>query len=46
MGGPETEYALNLDGGPDAHIYFPKAKFHLGYGGQNYIPNAIHFSMK
>jgi len=45
-GGPEAAYALNLDGGPDAHMYFPKAKLHLGYGGQNYVPNAIHFSGK
>jgi len=45
-GGPEAFYALNLDGGPDAHLYFPKIGLHLGYSGQNYVPNAIHFSVK
>jgi hypothetical protein len=45
-GGPEAVYALNLDGGPDAHLYFPRPELHLGYSGQNYIPNAIHFSTK
>lgn len=45
-GGPAAYYALNLDGGPDAHFYFPKIGLHLGYGGQNYVPDAIHFSVK
>jgi len=46
MGGPEAFYALNLDGGPDAHLFFPAIRLHLGYGGQNFVPNAIRFYWK
>lgn len=45
-GGPQAVYALNLDGGPDAHLYFPGIDLHMGYGGQNFIPNAIRFHWK
>jgi len=45
-GGPQAVYALNLDGGPDAHLYFPGIGLHMGYGGQNFVPNAIHFNWK
>jgi uncharacterized protein YigE (DUF2233 family) len=45
-GGPGAVVALNLDGGPDAHLYFPKIKLHLGYGGQNFVPDVIHFSVR
>jgi len=45
-GGPDAMDALNLDGSTDAHFYLPKIRMHLGYGGQNYVPNAIHFSLK
>jgi hypothetical protein len=45
-GGPGAVEALNLDGSTDAHLYFPKISMHLGYGGENYVPNAIHFSLK
>ena len=46
VGGPEALYALNLDGGPDAHLFFPAVGLHLGYGGQNFVPNAIRFYWK
>jgi uncharacterized protein YigE (DUF2233 family) len=45
-GGPEAMYALNLDGGPDAHMFFPAIGLHLGYEGQNFVPNAIRFYWK
>lgn len=43
QGGPETFTALNMDGGPDAHIYLPYQNMHFGYQGNNFVPNAIRF---
>lgn len=45
-GGPAIEIALNLDGGPGAHIFFPTMNLHFGYVGNNFVPNSIHFKMK
>lgn len=43
---PDIKTALNLDGGPSAHIYFPNLKKHYGYSGNNYWPNLIQVQLK
>lgn len=46
VGGPALEMALNLDGGPGAHMFFPVINRHFGYLGNNFVPNSIHFKKK
>ena len=41
-GGPGAVNALNLDGGPGAHIYIPALNMHLGRHGFSQINNVIH----
>jgi uncharacterized protein YigE (DUF2233 family) len=36
--------ALNMDGGPGAHLYFPPLKLHYGDPGANFIPNVVHLT--
>lgn len=43
-GGPGAAWALAMDGGPGAHIYFPTAKRHCGITGPNYVPNLVRIS--
>jgi len=35
------EYALNMDGGPGAHIFIPALHLHFGSNTTNYVPNVI-----
>jgi hypothetical protein len=30
--------ALNMDGGPSAHIYIPRARLHFGAPSSTYLP--------
>lgn len=43
FGGVSVESALNMDGGPSAHIYLPKSEKHFGYLGPTFLPNVICF---
>jgi uncharacterized protein YigE (DUF2233 family) len=43
--GDETvDYALNMDGGPGAHIFVPSLKLFFGNENDNYVPNVVRFS--
>jgi hypothetical protein len=41
-GGPGCVKALNLDGGPGAHVYVPALNLHLGRHDFSYVNNMIH----
>ncbi len=41
-GGPGCVRALNLDGGPGAHVYVPSLNLHLGRHNASYVNNVIH----
>jgi hypothetical protein len=44
--GPGFVRALNLDGGPGAHLYIPRLHRHFGIGGVHYVPNILHIRAK
>lgn len=39
-----VEYALNMDGGPGAHIYIPALHLHFGSDTVTYVPDLIRLS--
>lgn len=45
-GTEDIDYALNLDGGPGAHICVPSLNLQFGNEGVNYIPNALRFTVR
>jgi hypothetical protein len=44
--GLELAEAINLDGGPSAHIYLPRLRRHFGGPTTTYLPNAVAIGTK
>lgn len=45
-GGAAAEWALNMDGGPGAHISVPAAHLQLGSEGSTFVTNIIRLSVR
>lgn len=37
----KVTWAINMDGGPGAHLYVPNVKRHCGSDTSKYLPNAV-----
>lgn len=46
LGGVSVDSALNMDGGPSAHMYVPKIGKHFGDPGQTFLPNVVCFGSR
>jgi Phosphodiester glycosidase len=46
LGGVSVDSALNMDGGPSAHMYVPKMGKHFGDPGHTFLPNVVCFKSR
>lgn len=44
LDGIVVETSLNMDGGPGAHLYFPRLKRQYGDQGNNFVPNLVYLT--